>query len=209
MYFFFSPCLLLRVHCLHLDRRTRQLPFDGCSGQCQLNAPQPPPQLLDHLSLPSHLLIYFVSYIYVCSGGRDRFAKGSVPLWDFPSSDFLGFTFCLRKPPSSFFCFFFSFLLMYSILFFFWPTPHLFATPHRTHSECDFVWFSFYLLLRTIFFFPSVSVVISLPRSLCPVSYYMHYSTRVARIFRLVLVFPVMPCPFYFFPWFLFFLTGS
>ena len=116
-----------------------------------MNAPQTRPQLLDHLFLPSHLLIYFVSYIYVCSGGRDRFAKGSVLLWDFPSSDFLFFAFCLRKPPSSLS---YSFPLMYSILFllFFWSAPHLFATPHLTRSVRDFVWFSFYLLLRTIFF---------------------------------------------------------
>ena len=173
--------------------------MDGCPDQRQLNTPQTRPQLLDHLFLPSHLLIYFVSYIYVCSGGRDRFTKGSVLLWDFPSSDFLFFAFCLRKPPSSLS---YSFPLMYSILFllFFWPAPHLFATPHLTRFVRDFVWFSFYLL-RTIFFFlPYLLSYRYLARS-APVSYYMHYSTRFARILRLVLVFsPIMTCLFYFFP---------
>ena len=143
-------------------------------------APQLPPQTLDHFPPPSDLSIYFVSYLYVYSGGRDRFAKGSVPPWDFPSSDFLFFAFCfvLRKPPSSFFCFFFlpfSFLLMYSI-----PSlsSHHTSLPHNAttlSTPCDFSSDSLSTCYLTSF--SSVSVVVSLPCSLCPVSYYMHYLT--------------------------------
>ncbi|KIM38394.1 hypothetical protein M413DRAFT_245583 [Hebeloma cylindrosporum] len=103
---------------------------------------------------PPACLPFRVQCLSMCMFGRKgSFRKRIGSTSGFSLFLFLFFAlsvFFLGKPPSSFFPSFLISILMYSMPFF----------PLSSWSRTT--------LLRTIFFHPSVSVVISLPRSLCP-----------------------------------------